>query len=153
MNESNRSILAAALKKMLLIFGVAVISLFGGIVGGILPALILLPICALFSHNDPAVGMMVSVIAIPFFYIGAPIGFMLAWKWSWEHQVTKSTMESPPAFPVIQCEQPPTSNVQRSTPKSRPLVPALYRHADCSRRSTGRESHQHGQDARGTGER
>ena len=94
MNESSREILTAALKKMFSIFAVAVICILGAFAGGVIPFLILLPVVALFFGNDPAVGMMASILAIPLFYIGAPVGFVIALKWSWEHLVTKPTMES-----------------------------------------------------------
>ena len=102
MNELDKETLTAALKKMFLIFAVVVITVLGGIAGGIVPSLILMPIVGLISGNDPAVGMAFSIAAIPLFYIGAPIGFFLGWKWSWEHLVKRSAIQERRGFPVIQ---------------------------------------------------
>src|SRR5215212_7971076 len=102
MNEPDRAILTAAMKKMFSIFAVVVITVIGGIAGGIIPGLILLLVGAVFSGNDPAVGMMLSIVAIPLFYVGAPIGFIIALKWSREDLLTESAIESRRGFAVMQ---------------------------------------------------
>src|SRR6185503_3280681 len=125
MNELDRAMLSAAMKKMLLIFAVVAITVFGGVAVGIIPGLILVLVGALFSGNDPAVGMMLSIMAIPLFYIGAPIGFVVALKWSWEHLVTESARESRRGFPVYPTLnfEGPMSSQNKPSPRPSPGVP------------------------------